>query len=118
MVTVSTAQTPPDIVKVKVGKSVKNKKSKVTVKLLEVIEDSRCPEGVNCIWAGNAKVRLELSGLRGTKVIEANTNMGPQGDRYEAYSITLRSLTPHPKNGVTTDKSSYIAEVKIERLSR
>ena len=35
-------------------------KSVTKVKFAEVLEDSRCPEGVDCLWAGNARIALEL----------------------------------------------------------
>ncbi len=33
-----------------------------TVRFVEVVEDSRCPEGVECIWAGRAQIRVEVDG--------------------------------------------------------
>ncbi|HEY0163948.1 MAG TPA: hypothetical protein VGB39_01095 [Sphingomicrobium sp.] len=33
----------------------------VTVKPLEVIEDSRCPAQVQCVWAGRIRIRAEIS---------------------------------------------------------
>jgi hypothetical protein len=37
----------------------------VQITPLEVLEDSRCPEDVVCIWAGTVKVRAMLSGTLG-----------------------------------------------------
>ncbi len=42
-----------------------NGKSKYALKIIEVLEDSRCPESkggktYNCVWAGNAKIQLGL----------------------------------------------------------
>lgn len=34
----------------------------LTVKPLEVFEDSRCPMNVTCIWAGRLRLRAEISG--------------------------------------------------------
>ncbi|WP_420455291.1 hypothetical protein [Rubrivirga sp.] len=33
-----------------------------TVRFVEVVEDSRCPEGVDCIRAGRAQIRVEVDG--------------------------------------------------------
>jgi hypothetical protein len=33
-----------------------------TVTFVEVVEDSRCPEGVACVWSGRAKIRVEVDG--------------------------------------------------------
>lgn len=32
------------------------------VTFVEVVEDSRCPEGVECVWAGRAQIRVEVDG--------------------------------------------------------
>ena len=34
----------------------------ITVRPLEVIEDSRCPALVQCVWAGRVRIRAEVSG--------------------------------------------------------
>ena len=34
----------------------------LTVKPLEVLEDSRCPANVQCVWAGRLRLRAEISG--------------------------------------------------------
>jgi len=75
---------------------------KITIKFDSVVEDSRCPEGTNCIWAGNAKIRLMVSkaGKR-AKAIELNTAGQMAGDasveaQYENYKIKLISLGSKP----------------------
>ena len=47
------AQTTQQVT-VTVNKQKKASRSKLTIKFVSV-EDSRCPQGVDCIWAGNAK---------------------------------------------------------------
>lgn len=34
----------------------------LSVRPLEVIEDSRCPRNVQCVWAGRLRLRAEVSG--------------------------------------------------------
>ncbi len=34
----------------------------ITVRPLEVIEDSRCPALVRCVWAGRVRIRADVSG--------------------------------------------------------
>jgi hypothetical protein len=34
----------------------------ITVRPLEVVEDSRCPALVRCIWAGRVRIRADISG--------------------------------------------------------
>ncbi|MCC7436620.1 hypothetical protein IT402_01965 [Candidatus Nomurabacteria bacterium] len=39
--------------------------SKIKVTPLELVEDSRCPKGVQCIWAGTVKVKIEITNKNG-----------------------------------------------------
>jgi hypothetical protein len=92
---------------------------KLKIKFVEVIEDSRCPEGVTCVWAGNAKVKLVITGYRtGTKTVELNTNGGLKGDQLEGYAINLDSVTPYPKADKPIKKSSYRVNISVSRLTR
>ena len=35
----------------------------LTVRPLELIEDSRCPANVACVWAGRLRLRADVSGM-------------------------------------------------------
>ena len=39
-----------EIITVKVENEAKAAKSKLTVRFTELVEDSRCPKGTNCVW--------------------------------------------------------------------
>lgn len=41
----------------------------LTVRPLEVIEDSRCPVDVDCVWSGRLVLRAEVSGVSGNATI-------------------------------------------------
>ena len=111
------ARTPETLV-LKAGQQKRSKVSGLTVKFVSVTEDSRCPIGANCVWAGNAKVRVAITGTRGSKTFEFNTSMGPKGDSWEGWSITIDSLTPEPRAGKPTDPRHYQATFSIVRLTR
>ena len=105
-------------VTIKAGQAKTESRSKLKIKFISVIEDSRCPEGVNCIWAGNAKIKVEIKSSRTTKIFEFNTGMGPKGDILDGWAINLEELTPYPKNNITTDPKRYQAKFTIVRLTR
>lgn len=107
-------------VKVKVGKQKRESKSRLTIKFLSVVEDSRCAEGTQCIWAGNARIKVSVEGGEGGKeVFEINTTSGgPLGAKYESYAITLTALTPSPKANVRLNRNAYTATFSVTRLSR
>jgi hypothetical protein len=100
------------------GKQKTTSKSKLKVKFVSVLEDSRCPVGVNCIWAGNAKIKVKIIGKHSSKEFEFNTNMGPKGDIFEGWSVTIDDLTPTPHADKPLDPNSYKAEFTITRLQR
>ena len=33
-----------------------------TIRFAEVVEDSRCPEGAQCVWAGRARIAVTVDG--------------------------------------------------------
>jgi hypothetical protein len=62
-----------------------------------VIEDSRCPRDVNCIWAGNAKVKLLVSkGKKRSQEVELNTGIEPTTVSVFGYEVSIKELTPYP----------------------
>jgi hypothetical protein len=70
--------------------------SRAKIKFLNVMEDSRCPEGANCIWAGNAKIKLRVTDDRKTRVFELNTFKGDDSYSFEGYHIRLVKVMPNP----------------------
>lgn len=104
--------------KVQINKQKKFSRSKLKVKFVSLIEDSRCPEGTNCVWAGNAKIKIEVSSNRGKEAFEVNTNLGPKGAQFDGYAINLIDLTPTPKANVKINRNSYTATFEITRLTR
>jgi len=92
---------------------------KLTVKFVSLIEDARCAEDTQCIWAGNAKIKVTVRQRNGElKTIEMNTNTGPQGDTYGHYAIRLVKLTPVPRSNIRINRNAYTATFSVSRLTR
>ncbi|HRH25552.1 MAG TPA: hypothetical protein PLD99_01185 [Parcubacteria group bacterium] len=70
----------------------------ISIKPTEVVQDSRCPVNVNCIWAGTLKVKVEVySGLgASTPTIELGGSITT-----EAEEIKLVSVSPEKMQGET-----------------
>ena len=95
-------------------------KGELRIKFISVVEDSRCPKDVDCIWAGNAQIKVVAIDRRGEKKeMVMNTNSGATGDQFAGYAINLVSLTPEPtaKAGKAAD-SRYRATFTVARLYR
>ena len=112
------AQTAQKI-NVLVGNQKKASRSQITVKFVSLIEDSRCPDKANCIHAGNARIKVQVSKPGSAPVtFEANTNLGAKGNVYEGYAIYLTNLTPIPRANVRLNRNAYTATFSVSRLSR
>lgn len=90
-------------------------KNVTKVKFLEVTQDSRCPKGVDCFWAGNARLKIELY-LRNAEpvTLEMDTN-GPNSTvKFDGGTVSLVALDPYPEADVKFDRSAYKVTLKIE----
>jgi hypothetical protein len=83
----------------------------VRITVHEVLEDSRCPIDVTCIWAGTVRVRATLESGLGTaeQVFELDTPITT-----EVEEVTLIQVGPFPEEGVSIEDSDYtfIFEIK------
>lgn len=71
---------------------------------LEVIEDSRCPSDVQCVWAGRLRLKARVD-LRG-KLTEPELTLGearPVGNG----TLELVEAKPHPAQGRTIYTEDY-----------
>jgi hypothetical protein len=84
--------------------------------LNSVFNDSRCPEGTTCIWAGEVSVLVEV--YNDKRFVEEKTLTLNSKNREENnlwfskfYSKKIKSIgvNPYPKQGVVVkDKKKYI----------
>ena len=101
---------------VKIGQEVTIKGEGLKIGFASVAEDSRCPEGVNCIWAGNAKIALSLQkGKSKPAPVALNTGVEPGRHSYMGYEVKLVGVRPYPKANTTTDKKSYVATLIVSK---
>jgi len=81
-----------------------------------VPEDSRCPEGVDCVWSGNAKVKLRSSKQKQTPAtIELNTDAGSKSSSYLNYEIGLVALKPRRKADKAIQPDEYRATLIVTK---
>ena len=96
------------------GKKVALRGTKLKIRFVSVLEDSRCPKGVQCVWQGNAKASLELSGInRKPLIMRLNTGIDPKEQQYSGYTVRLVKLTPEPKNGEKINAREYEATLVV-----
>lgn len=71
---------------------------------LAVIEDSRCPKGVQCVWAGRLRlsVRIDLGKSKETRELTLG-----QPQHVADGSLELVEATPYPVAETRTDAKFY-----------
>lgn len=97
-----------------VGESQKINDIKIT--FLEVIEDSRCPKDVDCVWAGQAKITI-LVEEKGIDPVEKElTFSSPSKTIYihksDALTIKAVRLSPYPETSLAISKRVYYLELQ------
>ena len=100
-------------------KFVKDKEMNITFK--KVVEDSRCPEGMQCIWAGLLVVEIEVIGTytRPQTFTIATTdypqrNLSKTVD-FNGYTISLESFSP--TKALNKSSQPKILGLKIEKTT-
>jgi hypothetical protein len=94
-----------------VGRSADN--GELSVVFEAVTEDSRCPRGVQCVWEGNASVRLTLESGGETEVVLLGLALEPREASFAGYSVGLRDLAPYPVSEQPIERASYVARIAI-----
>lgn len=107
-----------ETLKVSVGRQVADAGRRLRIAFVAVREDSRCPVDVQCIQAGNARIRLRLNHARErTRVIELNTDAEPREVTYANYTIKLMNLAPRPVADRPTRPRAYVATLALSKKS-
>lgn len=82
------------------------------LRFTEVLEDSRCPTEVECVWTGQARVAVSVEqGADAPATVEFNTNPAPGQNRQAVdvggFTVSLRQLKPYPR---TPDDATALAD--------
>ncbi|WP_035668903.1 hypothetical protein [Flavobacterium sp. 83] len=106
---------------VKITQKICLKKIGYQLVLKEVISDSRCPDGVICVWAGEASAVISVykdSKLVEDKTIvfspkneEANQQLFAEYLPKKQRKIKTASVFPYPKQGITITKKDYYIKI-------
>lgn len=94
------------------GQSMDIEGTKLVVAFESVTEDSRCARNVTCIWEGNARIRLRISGDDPAQRIELNTSgRFAQSASTSVGTLILKQLEPQPP---VSGPEDYVATLHIE----
>lgn len=92
------------------------------LQLKNVLDDSRCPEGVNCVWAGEVSVTINVYNKK--KFIEEKTltiNSKNSDENFKwfqnYYSRKVKGIEvePYPKEGVVIKSKKYYLKILFSK---
>ncbi len=117
----STATTPTDRVSLTLHQSARLS-ADISVRA-DSIQDSRCPVNANCIWAGQAKVKLLLSKGTDSSTVRLVLDAAPRNDQNkrldsmgislnnQLYKVILREVNPYSGTGTPGQPQTVLVQV-------
>lgn len=103
---------------IKVGQELKLEDADLQVKFVAVSQDSRCPANVNCIWAGQADVVLNVKHNNCTSALTLslpkNTQASDEG-KVGGFRLRLVKLDPYPRTEQKISPNDYRASLIVTK---
>jgi hypothetical protein len=81
----------------------------------EVVEDSRCPLQVTCVWEGNARIALRAMKGDSSARLDLNTRLEPRVGTVLGYEITLERLEPQKIGENRIPQERYSAYLRVAK---
>lgn len=87
------------------------KNEEMNLTFVKVVEDSRCPKDVNCIWSGVGVVELKIMGTytRPSTIKISTIDDAEKGYSksaiFNGFKISLQELNPYPKNSTSKEEN-------------
>lgn len=101
----------PATVTLALGERVVARGPDLTVRFADVSEDSRCPEGVTCVWAGRAIVQVEVGDSEAPTVA---LEVGGEARVVLGLALVAEALDPSPRADSATRPEDYRLRLRIE----
>jgi hypothetical protein len=79
------------------------------------IGDSRCQEGVVCVWQGEVTVKGELTENNSKSTFELHSVVNDQQKQPEGYTIKLIDAKPYPKYGDDSRPEDLLVTLLIQK---
>jgi hypothetical protein len=101
---------------VKRGEEVKVEGEDLKIAFVSVTDDSRCPEGATCVWAGNGRIHLVARNSKDECAeFDLNTTLEPVEHQFGTYRIRLVQLSPHPSIKHAPKPDEYVATFVVTK---
>ncbi|HKS05146.1 MAG TPA: hypothetical protein VJR92_02435 [Gemmatimonadaceae bacterium] len=93
----------------RVGQTASVENAALRITFVRVVSDSRCPSDVDCIWAGNGQIEIELRANGAVDTARLNTFDGAREASAGNYRIEFVALAPTPRSTGAIPQSQYRA---------
>jgi len=88
----------------------------LSLTFVKVNEDSRCPEGVQCVWQGNVATALLVGPATGEKSpVTLHTTLTPHSATSGSYAVVLTGIKPVRKQQDAIPQADYVATFRVTR---
>ena len=104
-----------DTAVIKIHETLTNTANGISILMDSVLNDSRCPVDVECVWAGNAKVRFFFKSNIDEIKFSLNTTLMPRDTAINGYKISLLYLLPFPISTHSIPLDEYHANILIQK---
>lgn len=85
--------------------------------IINEISDSRCPEGVVCVWSGEVILKGEWTSGSKKSSFEIHSVVSQQNIQPDGFTIQIIDAKPYPKFGVESDPQNLVVIVKIDKAN-
>jgi hypothetical protein len=83
--------------------------------LIKEVSDSRCPEGVVCIWSGEVSLKGEWSDNGIKSDFELHTVMTQLQKQPDGFTLKIVDAIPHPKAGTPSHPENLLITLSIQK---
>ena len=100
-----------------VGETAEIEGEELQIKFLEVLEDSRCPRGVTCVWEGRVSCMTEITyreSLHRITLTQPGLTDWPIKESFEQYQISF-DVEPYPEAGKEIPEDDYLLVLRITK---
>jgi hypothetical protein len=107
----STLVSPYGVVTLKLGETANFRG--ISIKPVAVKEDSRCAQGVQCVWEGTVKLDVEST----LETVGKRTNTLNLGATHviDTFAVSLVSVNPVPKAGEKISDADYRFTIQVNQ---
>ena len=109
---------PPKIIsKIKMGATYSLPNSNVSITFKEVISDSRCPQDVTCVWAGEVTFLVLINNTTGP--YEKTVTLGNSFELTQVNNYTVKAIGmyPIPKVNTKIPPQAYELWIQMEEIT-